>query len=136
LSLADVVLDTDAASLIQRDRAPAWFDAHLSGARVWLTFVAVGELTKWAEVRGWGPARRTALEAWVDHRSLIPYDGQIARTWGELAGAAQRRGRPRPQNDTWVAACCLRYRVPLLTMNTRDFNDFAAFHGLELLKEP
>jgi len=62
-------------------------------------------------------------------------DTQIARTWGELAGTAQLRGRPRPQNDTWIAACCLRYQVPLVTLNTADFTDFAAGHGLVLLGE-
>lgn len=62
----------------------------------------------------------------------IPYDTQIARVWGALAGAAQLRGRPRPQNDTWIAACCLRYQIPLVTLNTADFRDFAE-HGLVLL---
>ena len=31
---------------------------------------------------------------------------------GARAGATQR-GRPRPVNDTWVAACCLAYGLPL-----------------------
>jgi predicted nucleic acid-binding protein len=44
-------------------------------------------------------------------------------------------GRPRPQNDTWIAACCLRYQVLLLTLNTADFSDFAVRHGLVLLGE-
>jgi predicted nucleic acid-binding protein len=52
-----------------------------------------------------------------------------------VAGAAPGRGRPRPQNDTWIAACCLRYQVPLVTLNTADFSDFAAHHSLVLLSE-
>jgi hypothetical protein len=55
--------------------------------------------------------------------------------WGELAGAAQLRGRPRPQNDMWIAACCLRYQVPLVSLNTADFDDFATHHSLVLLGE-
>jgi len=133
--LADVVIDTDVASLLQRERAPAWVDRHVRGARVWLTFVTVGELAKWAEVRGWGRARRDALDAWVVARPVIPYDDTIAKTWGQLAGAAQLRGRPRPQNDTWIAACCLRHGMPLLTINRRDFTDFVGHHGLLLLAE-
>jgi toxin FitB len=50
-------------------------------------------------------------------------------------GAAQLRGRPRPQNDTWIAACCLRYQVPLVTLNTADVSDCASGHGLVLLSE-
>lgn len=50
------------------------------------------------------------------------------------------RGRPaagaaRPQNDTWIAACCLRYQEPLVTLNTADFGDFVTYHGLVLLSE-
>jgi predicted nucleic acid-binding protein len=127
----DVVLDTDAASLLQKQQAPPWVLRHVDGARVWLTVVTVGELAKWAVVRRRGEDRRRRLDDWTAGRPVIPYDRQIARVWGALAGAAQLRGRPRPQNDTWIAACCLRYQVPLVTLNTADFSDFAA-HGLVL----
>lgn len=133
--MRDVVIDTDVASLLQKHQAPPWVLRHLAGARIWLTFVTVGELAKWAVVRKWGQDRRGHLEAWIAGRPVIPYDAQIARMWGELAGAAQLRGRPRPQNDTWIAACCLRYQLPLVTLNTADFTDFAARHGLVLLAE-
>jgi predicted nucleic acid-binding protein len=46
---------------------------------------------------------------------------------------AQRRGRPRPLHDTWIAACCIEAGLPLLTLNHRDFADFAERHGLVLL---
>jgi len=58
--------------------------------------------------RGWGEVRRTRLNGWIAARPAIPYDREIARTWGRLAGNAQHRGRPQPHNDTWVAACCIR----------------------------
>src|SRR5258708_1236370 len=75
------------------------------------------------------------LKDWTAGGPVIPYDPEIARVWGQLAGAAQLRGRPRPQNDTWIAACCLRYQVPLVTLNTADFADFAEQHGLALLDQ-
>jgi toxin FitB len=133
--VSDIVVDTDVASLLQKGQAPPWVLRHLAGARIWLSFVTVGELAKWAVVRRWGGDRRGRLEAWMAQRPVIPYDTRIARVWGELAGNAQLRGRPRPQNDTWIAACCLRYRVPLVTLNTTDFADFARHHGLALLDD-
>jgi toxin FitB len=128
----DIVIDTDAASLLQKQQAPPWVLRHVDGARVWLTFVTVGELAKWAVVRRWGEDRRRRLDDWTAGRPVIPYDTQVARVWGALAGAAPLRGRPRPQNDTWIAACCPRYQTPLVTLNTADFSDFAE-HGLVLL---
>jgi len=133
--MRDVVIDTDVASVLQKHNAPPWVLRELAGARIWLTFVTVGELAKWTVVRRWGEPRRTRLATWTAQRPVIPYDTQIARVWGELAGQAQLRGRPRPQNDTWIAACCLRYQVPLLTLNTADFTDFATHHGLRLLTQ-
>ena len=64
---------------------------------------------------------------------MIPYDPEIARTWARLSGQAQLRGRPRPQNDTWVAACCVRHGLPLLTLNQKDFADFVEHDGLVVL---
>jgi predicted nucleic acid-binding protein len=65
---------------------------------------------------------------------LLPFDEDIATTWGELQARAQRRGRPRPANDTWIAACCLVNALPLATFNTKDFADFAEYDGLALFE--
>jgi hypothetical protein len=70
----DVVIDTDVASLLQQGRAPAWVHRHVVGARVWLTFVTVAELAKWAEVRSWGEPARRRLDLWIARRPVIPYD--------------------------------------------------------------
>jgi predicted nucleic acid-binding protein len=56
-----------------------------------------------------------------------------AQTWAEITAGAQRRGRPRPLNDSWIAACCIERGLPLLTLNRRDFADFAEHDGLLLL---
>ena len=66
------MLDTDVASVLQKDRAPAWVDRQIVGRRVWLTFVGVAELWKWAEVRAWDEPNRTRLDAWIAHRPVIP----------------------------------------------------------------
>jgi len=39
------------------------------------------------------------------------------------------RGRPRPQNDSWIAACCLAFDLPLATLNVKDFADYAEYEG-------
>jgi toxin FitB len=57
----------------------------------------------------------------------------VARTWGRLSAAAIQRGRPRPANDTWIAARALAFGLPLATLNTKDFRDFAEQDGLNLI---
>jgi len=95
-----VVLDTDVASLSFKRRLPPALLAQLVGTDVCITFVTLGELTKWAELRRWGKRNRDALQRWLDRALLLPYDRRVATVWGELQADGVRRGRPRPANDS------------------------------------
>jgi len=127
------VLDTDVASRLQKGQLTRAVSDTLVGATIAVTFVTVAELFKWAEVRSWGIPRRAELERWLDPLPVLPVDRTVWRQWGMLSAASERRGRPRPVNDTWVAACCLAAELPLATYNRADFEDFAKYHGLRIL---
>jgi predicted nucleic acid-binding protein len=131
--MRQVILDTDVASLIIKERLPAPLLRELVGAQTGITFVTLGELTRWATIRQWGSPRRALLTHWLDARPTLPYTDEIARSWGEISAHAARRGRSRPQNDTWIAACCLVYGLPLATLNIKDFADFAEHEGLVIV---
>jgi predicted nucleic acid-binding protein len=128
-----VAVDTDVASAILRGRSPDQLRARLAGQTVCITFVTLGELTKWTILRAWGPRRLAELREWREHVVLLPYDEAVALVWGELQARAQHRGRPRPDNDTWIAATCLVNGLPLATSNVKDFSDFAVSEGLQLV---
>lgn len=128
-----VVLDTDAASLIIKKRLPSTLSTRLIGTQPLITFVTRAELVKWAEVRAWGARNRRMLDAWLSALPMIPGDEDVADTFGMLTAAAMRRGRPRPTNDSWVAACGLTHGLPVVTPNVKDFDDFRTFHHLEIL---
>ncbi|MGO8887914.1 MAG: hypothetical protein ACLQI7_30390 [Streptosporangiaceae bacterium] len=98
-----------------------------------MSFVTVGELTKWTVLRSWGPRKLAGLADWRHDVVLLPYSEQVAIRWGELQARAERRGRPRPVNDTWIAACCLVRNLPLATLTLKDFKDFADHEGLALI---
>jgi len=118
------VLDTDVASLLHRRKLAGPLAARLTGREPLITFVTYGELTKWAEIRHWGARRREELAGWLSGIPVLPGDEAAAAIWGRLSAAAIQRGRPRPVNDMWVAACCLAYEVPLATLNLKDYEDF------------
>lgn len=80
-----------------------------------------------------GTHRRSELADWLSGMPVLPGDEAVAETWGKLSAAAARRGRPRPVNDMWIAACALTHHVPLATLNLKDYQDFADYHGLGLL---
>ncbi|MCZ7439175.1 type II toxin-antitoxin system VapC family toxin [Micromonospora sp. WMMC241] len=64
-----VVLDTDVASAILRGRVDERLRARLTGRTLGITFVTLGELTKWTVVRSWGPRRLADLARW--RRGLV-----------------------------------------------------------------
>ena len=128
-----VVLDTDVASLSIKQQLPPVLLRELIGVQVGITFVTLGELTRWATMRQWGAGRRTELEIWLSPRPTLPYSDDVSRKWGEISAHAAHRGRPRPQNDTWIAACCLVYDLPLATLNIKDFKDFIEHEGLTII---
>jgi predicted nucleic acid-binding protein len=80
-----------------------------------------------------GELKTGTLADWRQHVVTLPYSERVAVRWGELQADAQRRGRPRPVNDTWIAACCLVRDLPLVTLNVKDFNDFADHDGLRII---
>ncbi|GAA1281464.1 hypothetical protein GCM10009609_52140 [Pseudonocardia aurantiaca] len=100
-----IVLDTDVASSVLRRRTPAPMAGQLAGHVLAVTFVTVGELTKWTLVRRWGPDRLAAMRAFLGELVVLPYDQTVAGRWGELQAYSQLRGRPRRPNDSWIAAC-------------------------------
>ncbi|MBB4934612.1 hypothetical protein F4561_005432 [Lipingzhangella halophila] len=86
-------------------------------------------------MRQWGRRNRGALNAWLGGVVVLPHDEDVAITWGQISAGATRRGRPRPVNDTWVAACALTHDLPLATLNAKDFTDFATHEGLTLITQ-
>lgn len=127
-----IVLDTDVASQSFK-RRPAPILTRPVGFDPIITFVTRAELTKWAEVHGWGPHNWQRLGQRLAGMPTLPGGDAVADVGGVLAAAVSKRGRPRPQNDMWIAACCLTYGLPLATLNVKDYADFAEHHGLALL---
>jgi toxin FitB len=128
-----VVLDTDVASLSLKRKLPPEVLRLLSGRVPLITFVTLAELTRWVEQRQWGAHRRELLSRWLVGKHVLHSADDVAHTWGAITAYAYLRGRPRPTNDSWIAACCLAYDLPLATQNVKDFEDFASYEGLRIL---
>jgi predicted nucleic acid-binding protein len=131
--VSPIVLDTDVASRILRDRLVPALATKLIGRIPVITFVTLGELTTWNTLRHWGPARLASFATWLDGVGVVHSTDVIAQTWGQITANAAQRGRSRPQNDTWIAACCRTNGLPLATLNVKDFDHFAEHEGLTLI---
>jgi predicted nucleic acid-binding protein len=128
-----VVLDTDVASHILRGRDFGPLRTRLTGQTWCISFVTLGELTKWTVLRSWGPRKLATLATWRHGVVTLPYSERVAITWGELQARSERRGRPRPVNDPWIAACRIVRGHPLATLNVKDYADLVEHEGLQLV---
>jgi predicted nucleic acid-binding protein len=125
-----VILDTDVASLTHKRKLTGPLATRLIGRKPLITFVTFGELPRSAT--GAPAAARNSPTGSPASRSC-PATSRSRRLWGRLSAAGIRRGRPRPINDMWIAACCLTYDLPLATLNLKDYEDFKTHHGLRIL---
>lgn len=130
-----IVLDTDVASGLIKRTLPTEMMTKIAYHEAALTFVTIGELTRWIHARDLGERRRREIETFVVTRPTVPGGHDVARKWGEIIAYADKRGRPRPINDSWITACCLTYDLPLATLNVRDFEDFVEYEGLQIITD-
>ena len=91
------MLDTDVASDRIKNTLDPALRAALAPHEVAITFVTVGELTRWSTVRDLGARRRGELQAYIAARVKIPGGSDVARTRGGDHGlrSASRSVAPR-----------------------------------------
>ncbi|MGP1386500.1 MAG: type II toxin-antitoxin system VapC family toxin [Thainema sp.] len=119
-----LLIDTDIASFIFK--GSAYLDPYrsiLNGQELALSFMSVAELFQWAILRNWGERRIMQLERYLANCVVIPVDQALCRQWAQVRADRQRIGRAIAPQDAWIAATALRYDLPLVTHNIKDFQE-------------
>ena len=119
------LFDTDAISETLRRKPAAAYVAWLS--KVWrseqfTSAVSVGELYRGAFR---SPERERHLrnieERVLGRLTVLPFDTQIARIYGEIHAELSAADRPVADADLQIAATALRFDLELVTGNLRHF---------------
>jgi tRNA(fMet)-specific endonuclease VapC len=117
-----LLIDTDIASFLFKGSNYADpYRPLLSGQELALSFMSVAELFQWAILRQWGDRRLSQLEQYLSNYLVTPVDQLLCREWAQVRADRQNVGRPISPQDAWVAATALRYDLPLVTHNSKDF---------------
>lgn len=120
--MALLLVDTDVASfLFKGDSRAGAYGQILRGNELALSFMTVAELFQWAAMRNWGEARTKRLEQALEKYLVLPVDGELCRQWARLRAGTKAQGVAMSVQDAWIASTALRYGLPLVTHNSKDF---------------
>lgn len=126
-----VVVDTDVVSfLFKRDTRVSLYRRHLLGNTLYISFMTVAELHRWALASNWGPAKVAKLDGYLQRFSIVLVDLTLCQKWAEAVDGADKAGLPIGVADAWIAATALTLGVPLVTNNAADY---AGVDGLTVL---
>ncbi len=126
------LLDTCVISALRKPQENSSLAEWISGVDeqdLYLSVVTIGEL-----VKGIGrlPAskKKDSLNDWVlravaqrFEERILPIDAAVAARWGELLAAREKKGKPLPILDAFIAATALAADCTIVTRNIKDFAD-------------
>ncbi len=125
-----ILIDTNVISEVRRlepdFRVVDWLD-RVDEDRVFISVITLAEIRRGITLMDKGH-KRDSLEAWLAKDLLQRFEGRIitldhaiAFTWGDLMGAARKRGAGLSVMDGFIAATALTKGHTLATRNTKDF---------------
>ncbi len=66
-----------------------------------------------------GSRSRKRVEPWLERlereSTVLVVDETTARSYAGVRAEIKARGRPIPENDVWIAALALQYRLPIVS---------------------
>lgn len=100
-----VLLDTNVASLLhsrkRHSRLRELYEPHLIANVLAVSFQTEAELYAWGEINNWGEKPRREIAELLEKLLIIPYDSDLAKTWGKVQAECQRQGRRLEAGDCW-----------------------------------
>jgi len=123
------LLDTCVISELQKAtpnaQVIAWLDAR-DEESLFLSVLTLGEIQKGIANLN-DPARKDILQRWLDgelrrrfSERIVAIDEDIALTWGQIQGDAQRRGMSIPVIDGLIGATAVANNLTVVTRNVDD----------------
>ena len=120
----------DASVVIDHFRGdPRIGQALEKAAALYLSTVVLGELYYGAFRSAYREKQLEQVRRFLRAVVVIGADAQTSEVYGRLRSELAEGGRPIPENDIWIAALALQYRLPLAT---RD-QHFGRIAGLDVL---
>ena len=111
---SDLLLDTSAVVELLKNN-PVTKRVLANAPRVYLSAISLGELLHGAE-KSIRPAENTSqVREFSATLKVLPCDEGTAAHYGSIRRSIERKGRPLPVNDVWIAAVARQHDLTVVT---------------------
>ena len=128
-----VLVDTNVFSyFLKDDTRNKLYKPHLKDQFLFLSFMTYAELYVWQLNRGWGLNLITKMNSALMRYSVQNSNPSICEIWAEIMFDSQKSGKPIDHPDAWIAATAIYLDVPLVSHNSKHFENI---ERLDLITE-
>jgi tRNA(fMet)-specific endonuclease VapC len=116
------LLDTNIVIYVLKRRPKEVLDIfNANASRMAISSVTLSELMYGAEKSLNTDKNLEAVEEFVSHLEVLPYDAKASQHYGQIKAALEKKGQIIGENDIHIAAHAISHGLILVSNNVREF---------------
>jgi tRNA(fMet)-specific endonuclease VapC len=116
------LLDTNIVIYVLKRRPKEVLDVfNANASRMAISSITLSELMYGAEKSLNTDKNLEAVEEFVSHLEVLPYDAKASQHYGQIKAALEKKGQIIGENDIHIAAHAISHGLILVSNNVREF---------------
>lgn len=116
------LLDTNIVIYVLKRRPKEVLEIfNTNASRMAISSITLSELIYGAEKSANVDKNLEAIEEFISHLEVMPYDAKASQHYGQIKAALEKRGEIIGENDIHIAAHTISQGLILVTNNLREF---------------
>lgn len=116
------LLDTNIVIYVLKRRPKELLDVfNANASRMAISSITLSELMYGAEKSLNTDKNLEAVEEFVSHLEVLPYDAKASQHYGQIKAALEKKGQIIGENDIHIAAHAISHGLILVSNNVREF---------------
>jgi tRNA(fMet)-specific endonuclease VapC len=116
------LLDTNIVIYVLKRRPKEVLDIfNANASRMAISSITLSELMYGAEKSLNTDKNLEAVEEFVSHLEVLPYDAKASQHYGQIKAALEKKGQIIGENDIHIAAHAISHGLILVSNNVREF---------------
>lgn len=116
------LLDTNIVIYVLKRRPKEVLEVfNINASRMAISSITLSELLYGAEKSQNIDRNLEAIEEFISHLDVLPYDAKASQHYGQIKAALEKKGEIIGENDIHIAAHAISQGLILVTNNLREF---------------